>query len=248
MESGLKLRAVWLSQGMCALDVGLYLVDHATLVFGDLHLGFESSLHGKGVLVPRFLFEEAKARIERILDAAPGRVEQVVLNGDLKHEFGRITDQEWREVLQLFDLFQSRGIKVFIVKGNHDVAVTQLAGKREVQVVDELRMGKVLIAHGDEIPSLDSCDTIIIGHEHPAITLRDGPRHERFKCFLRGTFKGRTLIVMPSFLSASQGTDVLEQDRLSPFLQGDISRFEAYVVGDTVYYFGTLGKLAFRNV
>ena len=30
--------------------------------------------------------------------------EQVIINGDLKHEFGTISDQEWRDVLKIFDL------------------------------------------------------------------------------------------------------------------------------------------------
>ena len=82
--------------------------------------------------------------------------------------------------------------------------------------------------------------TIIIGHEHPAIVLKEGPRKEKYKCFIKGKFKRKNLIVMPSFNLVTEGTDVLLETRLSPFLQRDISSFECWIVADKVYYFGKL--------
>ena len=56
--------------------------------------------------------------------------------------------------------------------------------------------------HGDKLPddkNLKQTETIIIGHEHPCIGIRNGERLEKIKCYLTGNYKGNKLIVMPSF-------------------------------------------------
>ena len=102
------------------------------------------------------------------------------------------------------------------------------------------------MTHGDKIPSkalLRNVSTIIIGHEHPAISIREGPRVEQFKCFLKGKYKGRNLIAQPSFNTMIEGTDVLKDKNLGPFLKQNLDNFEVYAVEDKVYRFGKLGKL-----
>ena len=83
----------------------------------------------------------------------------------------------------------------------------------------------------------------MIGHEHPAISLRDGPRVETVKCFLVGKSKGKTIIVLPSFNLVHEGTDVLKEMRLGPILPKDIKKFDVYIVSDNVYHFGKIKKL-----
>ena len=73
------------------------------------------------------------------------------------------------------------------------------------------------------------------GHEHPAIGIQENARTERFKCFLVGTFKRKKLIVLPSFNLVVEGTDVLKQKKISPFLQGNIKNFDCYIIADKVY-------------
>jgi uncharacterized protein len=86
---------------------------------------------------------------------------------------------------------------------------------------------------------LKDVSTIIIGHEHPAVTIKDGPRTELFKAFLIGKWKGKDLIVMPSFNLITEGTDVLKEEVLSPFLN-NLDNFKAIVVSDKLYKFGKL--------
>ena len=114
-----------------------------------------------------------------------------------------------------------------------------------MKLVDQLQLDDVLILHGHHLPkSIAGVKTVIIGNEHPCITLRDNMRIEKFKCFLKGKWKTKDLIVMPSFNTLTVGTDIRGGNVLSPFLKQDISGFEAYVVEeDSVYYFGKLGKL-----
>ena len=85
--------------------------------------------------------------------------------------------------------------------------------------------------------------TVIIGHEHPAINLKDGPRSEKYKCFLKGKFKSYDLIVQPSFTPLIEGTDILAEDLLSPFLKKNLYDFQVFIVGDKVYDFGKIKKL-----
>jgi len=99
--------------------------------------------------------------------------------------------------------------------------------------------------HGDKIPSyLDKteAENLIIGHEHPCIGLRNGERVEKIKCYLSGKYKDWNLIVMPSFNFVTEGSDILQERPLSPFLKaipgGDL---EIYAVEDfEVFHFGRI--------
>ena len=74
--------------------VGLALYFDATLVIADVHIGYEEALNKQGILVPRLQFEEMVKRMERIFYVLKNkRIERIVVNGDLKHEFGTISEQ-----------------------------------------------------------------------------------------------------------------------------------------------------------
>jgi putative SbcD/Mre11-related phosphoesterase len=91
---------------------------------------------------------------------------------------------------------------------------------------------------------LKLCDTIIIGHEHPAVSLVSGSRTERYKCFLKGKFSRKDLIVTPSCNMLIEGTDILKEKLLSPILKNvDLKNFEAYIVEDKIYDFGKVKDL-----
>lgn len=217
----------------------------STLVIADVHIGYEEALNKQGVLVPRLQFEEMVKRMEKILGILKGKnMKRIVVNGDLKHEFGTISKQEWRNTLKFIDLLAKHCKEIVLISGNHDTILGPIAKKRNVRVVDSLAVGKVLITHGNKAPgNIKSYATLIIGHEHPAVSLKEGPRVERFKCFLKGKYKGRNLIVQPSFNTMIEGTDLLRGKILSPFLQQNLDNFDVYVVEDKAYEFGKLGKL-----
>lgn len=231
---------------------GIFIVDlvlqldsgkERTIVVGDVHIGYEEALNKQGILVPRFHFAEIIGRMERIIDLTnPGKI---ILLGDVKHEFGTISDQEWRETLQFLDLLLSRAKKVILIRGNHDTILGPIARKRGLEIVPFVIHDGILLMHGDQLPKLmpPGITTIIIGHEHPAVAIRDTIRAETFKCFLRGTWKKKHLLVVPSFHPLSEGTNVLQEKLLSPFLHQDLSMFDVFVVGDTVYPFGKLKNL-----
>ena len=82
------------------VDVGL--VFGKTLVIADLHIGYEEALNKQGVLVPRRQFELTVERLKKLLEKT--KPTRIIVLGDLKHEFGTISRQEWRESLRVLDM------------------------------------------------------------------------------------------------------------------------------------------------
>jgi hypothetical protein len=215
------------------------------------------------VLVPRQHYKELLKRVERMIAAfttegrkcvgknAGGRngVTTIVLNGDLKHEFGRISDLEWREVKRFIDAMHKKGLDVVVVKGNHDVMLEPITRERKLILVDSYKAGDILVVHGDTpIPpgALKGIRTIISGHEHPCVVLRSGPRAERYKCFVLSSHKRVTLILQPSFGPLTMGMDILREPSHGPLVKGLVKSGEVFVVdeeSDGVLNFGDIGDL-----
>ncbi|HLD59192.1 MAG TPA: metallophosphoesterase [archaeon] len=236
-----------LAPGMEAVDLALWIEKEKALVIADLHLGYEEMLNRQGVMIPRVNFSEIKSRLEKILSKK--NPEKIIINGDLKHEFGEISRQEWNEVLDMLDFLQKNSQEVVLVQGNHDSILGPIAAWKKISVFKEgffLEKTKIFITHGGFIPNSDEfrkAKTIIIGHEHPAVSLRESTKIETFKCFLKGKFKKKDLIVLPSISNIAYGTDILKQEILSPFLQQNLSEFRAWLVEDKVYYFGKIKNI-----
>ena len=212
------------------VDLGLLIDD--TLVIADLHLGYEQSLNMDGIMVPKFQYRKILERILEILDKTNAK--QVVINGDLKHEFGRITRQEWNESLNFIQFLKENFGDVVLLKGNHDNYTKFIAQNTDLEVFESYALEEFIIMHGDKIPHdlMDKKETtIIIGHEHPCIGIRNGERLEKMKCFLKGSYKEKNLIVMPSFNFVTEGSDILHEKPLSPFLKHrSTDKFEVYGV------------------
>src|SRR3989344_2635637 len=96
-----------------AIDLGLLVDD--SLIISDVHIGFEEALNKQGMLVPRDHFPQLIKRMEGIFARLQGRptnrkkakkLRQIIVNGDLKHEFGTISEQEWRHTLKFLDFLK----------------------------------------------------------------------------------------------------------------------------------------------
>lgn len=225
------------------IDLSLYLRKEKTLVIADVHIGYEEALSKQGVLMPKFQFKETKERIDKILKRV--KVEKIIVNGDFKHEFGSISDSEWREALQLLD-FLMENKEIILIKGNHDNVIEPIADKRGLDILKGYDINDVYFCHGDFIPEDEDfkrAKVIVIGHEHSAVSIGTKIRKEIYKCFLKGRWEDKILIVMPSFNLVTEGTDVLKEKLLSPFLKQNLDKFNVYVIQDKIYDFGKLGKL-----
>jgi uncharacterized protein len=236
-----------LLKGIIAEDLFLYLPEHKTFIISDIHIGYEESLNRQGILIPRNNYNDLMLRLEKALEHVKKRnvIEKIIINGDLIHEFGKVSKNE-KELTNKFIYFLSSYGKVTLIEGNHDKALKYFIEKN-IEIVDSVVLDKFLITHGDKIPSKDSLKSItaiIIGHEHPSVSITSGARVEKYKCFLKGKYERKDLIVMPSCNLFIEGTDVLREKMLSPLLKNNnILNFEAYVVEDKIYDFGKVKNL-----
>jgi len=223
------------------VDLAVYLPKHKTIILGDAHIGYEHDLIKKGVFIPKFYFKEMMKRIKEIFSKV--EVETIIFNGDIKHEFGTISEQEWKDTLELWKFLEKNSKKIILIKGNHDKSLGPLASKKDLDLQDYYIMEDIFITHGHEIHKIPKeIKTIVIAHEHPAIEIAETGRSEKFKCFLIGKYKKFNLIVQPSLFLLTEGTDILRDNLLSPYLK-DISKFEVHIVGDKIYNFGLVKNL-----
>jgi uncharacterized protein len=70
---------------------------------------------------------------------------------------------------------------------------------------------------------------------------------EKYKCFLSGKYRKKDLVVLPSINFVTEGTDVLQETLLSPFIK-HIGDFRAIAISDKAYDFGKLKGLKRLNV
>jgi uncharacterized protein len=236
-----------LLKGIIAEDLFLYLSEYKTFIISDVHLGYEESLNRKGILIPRNNYDDLILRLEKSIEKIlkTDVIKTIILNGDVIHEFGKISRRE-KDLAHKFIAFLSKYGKIIFIEGNHDKMLKYVLEKY-VEMKDSMILDKILIIHGDKIPSMTSLkniNTIIIGHEHSAINIGMGLRTEKYKCFLKGQYNRKNLIVMPSCNLFIEGTDVLRERLLSPFLKKvNLKNFEAYVIEDKIYDFGKLKNL-----
>ncbi|OED30921.1 metallophosphoesterase [Methanosphaera sp. WGK6] len=214
-----------------------------TLLISDLHFGYETSLNKQGLMIPPFQFDKIIDVMDNIQRKA--NVSKIILNGDIKHNFGTIDKQEWKEILDFIDYLSDSFVEIRVIKGNHDNFTQYILNKRNLILEDYIIIDNYYITHGHEIPEEipEHIATIIIGHEHPCIGIRNGERVEKFKSYLKGTWNKYNLIVMPSFTPISQGSDVLHEKTISPFIK-KLDDFEVYAIdGENIYPFGLIKDL-----
>ena len=110
------------------IDLALKIEDY--LIISDLHLGYEQSLNTEGLMIPKFQFEKILKRLEEINNISPSK--KIIINGDLKHEFGKITRQEWKEVNDFLLYLQDNFEEIILIKGNHDNFIPYIANKLDL--------------------------------------------------------------------------------------------------------------------
>jgi putative SbcD/Mre11-related phosphoesterase len=218
------------------------------LVAGDLHIGYEESLEKSGAFVGRKMFGELIAEFNLIF-AKIGKVDEIILLGDLKHDFSKLTIQERQELNKLFNYLLFHCKKIIITLGNHDNYLLNVDLKREIEVKDVYIDEEVCFFHGDrdfaEIRD-KKIKCWVLGHFHPAILLGEKKRAkcEKYKCFLEGNFEEKRVIILPSFFEGSEGSD-FEESRMKMPWKFNLKNFKVLIVGENleVLDFGKLKSL-----
>ncbi|MAG47347.1 phosphoesterase [archaeon] len=227
-----------ITKGIEIVDLGLFLKDEKILVISDLHIGMEEAYNKQGILIPRFQFPEILKHLDKIFTKV--KPKKTVINGDLKHEFGTISSQEWKNTLKLIDYLLEKKQKVILIKGNHDTILEPIVKKRDIKVKDFYNIKDITITHGHKIlQDKDLKKVIIIGNEHPAISF-ESRKTDKYKCFLLGKYKKSKLIVLPSFNFVTIGSDLTKENILSPYLKQNLKNFEVFIAEDKTYKFGKL--------
>lgn len=210
----------------------VFLDDEGVCVVADLHIGMERELESKGIQVPVSTYPMIFRPIEEaIRGTGCGRV---VLLGDVKHEFGKPSEEEWFLVKKLIRDLRELGCEPEVVRGNHDNYIISILKRMNVKLHQpSLKFGRFVLTHGHL--TVEEKGHVIMGHEHPAISIRDGlgVRH-RFKVFLSGKVEGRRMTILPSVSPLAYGScvnDVPSQELLSPMLKGkDLGGMIPYVL------------------
>jgi uncharacterized protein len=214
------------------------LIDREILVISDLHIGYEEQITKSGIFPRIQLKEiiEKLNSIFWNLSMEGKKIKKIIILGDLKHEFSQISDAEWNETLKLLDYLDEKIVKnkenekieknssvnasktiknerIILIKGNHDNILGPIAKKRGVVLKECYEYKGICFMHGDKLEKsnkkcFEKSNTLILGHLHPAITLSDDYKREKYKCFLIGKWKNKKVYIIPSFSPISFGYDL----------------------------------------
>jgi len=144
------------------------------VVLGDLHIGWEVTLAQQGIHIPSQT-DKMLQRLLAIIDAVdPSRL---LMLGDVKHSVTGAELEEWRDVPEFFEALLKRVPTIQIILGNHDGNLEPLTpSKVELIPSTGLALWKrfgLFHGHAWPAPEIIGCETLILGHLHPAVTLRD---------------------------------------------------------------------------
>ncbi len=232
-------------------EPALYVKSMDAIVVADIHLGLEWELEEKGVHIPFPTYAPVVKSLRNMFNYRSAK--RLIILGDIKNEFGDINPEEWTQVQDFVNDVRSLGAEPLLVRGNHDNFVRIVLRRLNVEFQDPpLRLGKYFLIHGDrehELPGDGS--TVLMGHEHPVVSIRDsiGVKH-RFKSFLYGEHRGVKIIVLPSMNPLTMGMAVNEVDAnslLSPILRKvNLMSFTPVLLaqGEGLKAFPRLGSLA----
>lgn len=233
------------------LSKTLFLPKKGILVIGDLHLGYDSMIKDQGINLLFDQLEETKKELEIVIKRIKAiyTLKKIILLGDIKHHF----NFQKEEISDLKNLLNFLGKclskeNIILIKGNHDTFTLKDYTLKDFYIENELAF-----THGDkDFPELHNKNikTIVMSHIHPAVLIKDkiNIKREKYKCFLVGKYKKKQFIILPSFFSMTEGTEISEYNKGERYQQiipkNKLKSFETYVVGKNgIYGFGKYGRI-----
>jgi putative SbcD/Mre11-related phosphoesterase len=178
--------------------------------------------------------------IDRLAALVAGyRPTEVVLLGDIVHR--AIPVPALRSELESL-VSRLSSVTMRWVAGNHDRrlgALLEEAGLQNVALERELVIGPHLLTHGDQNDSpaaerfleRQNHGRLIMGHEHPAISLSDGVTTSiKCPCFLASD----RVLVLPAFSGWAAGGNVRTGRFMSPFAQAANFTHAYAIVGSRI--------------
>ncbi len=203
LEPGLFLdarRAVWIEQPRA-------------LVIADPHLGYEWAHRHNGQMLPIGQGDDTLPRLHALLDVYDPRT--LVLLGDIVHRAFALPPIKEQLCRIIGEIGERTDLK--LIAGNHDRALDRLLREcgLAVELIEELLIGNYLLLHGNRLPQAQTPPggRMIIGHEHPAISISDGvATSAKAACFALG----EGLLVLPAFSRWAAGSNIRSHPFQSP--------------------------------
>ena len=142
-------------------------------------------------------------------------------------------ERHFRTVRFFIKLLKGKG-KLILIKGNHDTILGPIAREKGLKLKEFYVKKDICFIHGNreiKICKNRKIKTLIMGHKHPAITIKKEAKKEKYKCFLVGKWKRKEIVILPSFFPLVEGSDVfsdaLEDTRL--VFNFKLKEFEVYI-------------------
>ncbi len=240
------------------IDKTIFFPEIGILAIGDLHIGYEKAMMKSGILMPEIQVKDILEDLEKILNKIKfegKKVKKIIFLGDIKHFFNYEPSERFN-----FDkvvVFLEKYVKekdIILIKGNHDKF--DFSGKKMKNYY--FKEG-VIFLHGHmEFPQTfeKRVKMIVMGHLHPSVIISDKQniKKEKYRCFLTGKYKGKEIIIAPSFLNITRGLSMNtltyeERDRLkkgfSIIPYKNLQNFVVHAINDNgeIFDFGKLKKL-----
>lgn len=147
------------------------ILHRGALIVGDVHLGVEEKLAGKGVHQ-----EGLSGMIVDRLISLIGRwkAEKLIVLGDLKQGIGYVDQRTDALIRKLCDASD-----VTLVKGNHDGGMEGHGYDMEIIGPEGFVYCGVGLAHGHAWPSGEvmACRELVTAHQHPKVRTAEGSEH-----------------------------------------------------------------------
>ena len=143
------------------------------LVVSDLHIGWERLLSQRGVHVPSQTPKIKNKLLTLIKQTNPTHL---ILLGDVKDAITRVPMEEWKDIPEFFEELLETVSDIQVIVGNHDGNIEPLLPE-DVKIVPATgtSFGDVGLFHGHAwpAPELLECKSLITGHVHPTVAIRD---------------------------------------------------------------------------
>jgi DNA ligase-associated metallophosphoesterase len=173
------------------------------LAVADLHLGYAWAHRLSGQLMPIPPTNDTLTRLTELQRDYEPR--EIVILGDIVHRAMALPVLA-EEVRELFDALSAHSRLTFVA-GNHDRNLSAVLREwmLPIELVKSRTAGNRVFVHGDvALPENNPEFCIVMGHEHPAISIGDGvTTSQKCPCFL----VSEKVIVLPAFSHWAAGTD-----------------------------------------
>lgn len=184
--------------------------EERVLAVADLHLGYAWAHRLSGQLMPIPPTNDTLARIAALQrDYSPS---EIVMVGDIVHRAMALSvlEEEIRELIEAL----SAASQLTFLAGNHDRHLAKILQQWNLPMAlaESRLVGRNLLVHGDKAVAAPPGQRLVMGHEHPAISIGDGvTTSHKCPCFL----VSESVVVLPAFSCWAAGTNMRAYELMS---------------------------------